>query len=196
MNRTRPQNLDLIYEALANSEDVGGEASRNGANKVHTIKTGIKIPNSSGGLMNCNERKINLYKIISCSQQLKSLNIYMLNTVAWTRREERHSAIWWFNWCFHAELLTVTQHSVTDPETSWFCGSDNINNKSTLTTNRYKEACWWNLSDLAFLPRRFLVLLLVLLRFLRKHGLRLRPAGIHKSKQRFNDFGAEQWAVN
>lgn len=42
MNITRPQNLETIYEALANSGDVGGEDNRNDENKVHIIKTDIK----------------------------------------------------------------------------------------------------------------------------------------------------------
>lgn len=42
MNRTRPQNLEPIYGALANSGDVGGEDNRNDENKVYIIKTDIK----------------------------------------------------------------------------------------------------------------------------------------------------------
>ena len=42
MNRPRPQSLKSIYEALANSGDVGGEDNRNDENKVYIIKTDIK----------------------------------------------------------------------------------------------------------------------------------------------------------
>lgn len=42
MNRTRPQNLEPIYEALANSGDVGGEDNRNYENKVHITQADIK----------------------------------------------------------------------------------------------------------------------------------------------------------
>lgn len=42
MNRTRPQNLEPIYEALANSGDAGGEDNRNDENKVYITKTDIK----------------------------------------------------------------------------------------------------------------------------------------------------------
>lgn len=43
MNRTRPQNLEPIYEALADSGDVGGGDNRNDENKVHTVETDRKI---------------------------------------------------------------------------------------------------------------------------------------------------------
>lgn len=42
MKRTRPQNLDHIYEALANSGNVGGEDNRNDENKGQIIQTDIK----------------------------------------------------------------------------------------------------------------------------------------------------------
>lgn len=36
-NSSRPQNLEAIYEALANAGDVGWEDNRSDENKVHTI---------------------------------------------------------------------------------------------------------------------------------------------------------------
>jgi len=42
MNSTRPQNLELIYEALANSGVVGLDNNGNDENTLHTIKTDIK----------------------------------------------------------------------------------------------------------------------------------------------------------
>lgn len=42
MNTTRPQNLELIYEALANSGEVGEGDNRNDANKINIIQTDIK----------------------------------------------------------------------------------------------------------------------------------------------------------
>lgn len=88
MNTTRPQNLETIYEALANSGDVGGEDNRNYQIKVHIIKTDIKnhvLPR----LMNCNERDIKLYKTILCPRSKNALTTEALhiNTYMQTLRE-------------------------------------------------------------------------------------------------------------
>lgn len=42
MSTAGPQNLETIYEALANSRDVGGEDNRKDGNRVHIVKTDIK----------------------------------------------------------------------------------------------------------------------------------------------------------
>lgn len=44
INSTRPQNLELIYNALANSGNVTWENNGSYGNTVHAIKTDIKAP--------------------------------------------------------------------------------------------------------------------------------------------------------
>lgn len=95
MNRTRPQNLESIYEALANT----GEDNRNDENKVYIIQTDVK-KKFFPWLMNCNERDINLYKIMPCVHSEGAFTFTRaLNTYTLKKHEQRggQSAIYLFN---------------------------------------------------------------------------------------------------